>query len=136
MSEDDLGKRIAAARCYAGIDLDGLADSIGMTPPALQRIEAGLEKLSETERWALLRAVATSTRLPEQFFTVEFENLTAERPPEQELERLERKIDRALDRLSVVIEEAETQLTRFIEHQEADRELLGLIAQHLGIHRP
>lgn len=144
MSDDaipgDLGKRIAAARAYADISPETLADSIGLTPHTLQRIEAGLEELSEGDRWAIIRAVATATRLPRQFLTVDFRVLAGAEPPEDKLDRLEAKIDAALARMDDVVKEAEnqmsrgkTQLDRFIDAQQPGRDLLKRIAEHLGI---
>lgn len=137
---DDLGKRIAAARAYAGISQDGLADSISVSKHALQRIEAGLEEFGESERWALIHAIALATRLPEQFFTVDFTVLKGDEPPEEKLDRLEAKIDAALARMDDVVKEAENQMSRgkeqldrFIDAQQPERDLLRLIAEHLGI---
>jgi transcriptional regulator with XRE-family HTH domain len=137
---DDLGKRIAAARAYAGISLETLADGISLTPYAIQRIEAGIETLSQGDRRSLVKSVAASTRLPEQFFTVDYAELAAEKAPEDELARLEGKIDTALERMDRVVEEAEGQMTRgkkqldrFIEVQQPERDLLRRIAEHLGV---
>jgi transcriptional regulator with XRE-family HTH domain len=137
---DDLGKRIVAARAYAGINLEGLADSISVSTTALQRVEAGLEEYGESERWALIRAIALATRLPEQFFTADFAALKGDESPEQKLDRLERKIDQALARMDDVVQEAENQMTRgkeqldrFVESMGGDRDLLQRIAARLDI---
>jgi transcriptional regulator with XRE-family HTH domain len=137
---DDIGKRIAAARAYAGIDVESLADAISLTPPLVRRIEAGLQDLPEGDQWSMIHAVAGTTRLPEQFFTVEWTTLVGVAPPEDRLAQLERTVAAALVRMDRVVAEAESQMTRgkkqldrFIEHQAPDRELLRKIAEHLGI---
>jgi transcriptional regulator with XRE-family HTH domain len=138
---DDLGKRIAAARAYAGISQEVLADGISLTIHAIQRLEAGVEDLSESDRWSVIRAVAASTRLPDAFFTADFDTLAHDEPPEQKLDRLEHKIDAALKRMDDVVAEAENQMTRgkeqldrFIAAQEPDRDLLRRVAAHLDVH--
>lgn len=137
---NDLGKRIKAARAYAGISQENLADSISISHHALQRIEAELDQADGSERWALIHAIAQATRLPEQWFTADFEALPREQPPEEKLDRLERKIDSALERMGSVADEADRQMTRgkeqldrFIETQQTDRHLLREIAKRLDI---
>jgi transcriptional regulator with XRE-family HTH domain len=137
---DDLGKRIAAARAYAGISQEVLADGISLTIHAVQRLEAGVEDLSESDRWSVIRAVAASTRLPDAFFTADFDSLIHDEPPEQKLDRLEHKIDQALERMDQVVAEADRQMTRgkeqldrFVQAQERDRDLHRKIAEQLGI---
>jgi transcriptional regulator with XRE-family HTH domain len=136
----DLGKRIRAARAYAGIGQENLADSIGVSPHLLQRVEAELEEFGESERWSLIRAIAQATRLPEQWFTVDFDSLAREEAPEDKLGRLEGKVDAALARMDQVVAEAEDQMTRgklqldrFIETQATDRGLLHRIASRLDV---
>ena len=110
MLVEDLGRRITAARAYRGMDLASLADAVGITTPALTRLEAGMTSLSDGDQWALLQAVASATRLPEQFFTVDFESLPLDESPERALDRLERKVDEALARMDEVVREAEEQM--------------------------
>ena len=140
---DDLGKRIAAARAYAGLSAETLADSINLTPTAIQRLEAGIEKLAEGDRWAVIKAVSGATSCPVAFFTADFESMESDTPPEAKLAELERTVKEALARMDDVVREAEeqmtrgkTQLDRFIEHQAPDRALLRAIAEHLGIPTP
>ena len=137
---NDLGKRIRAARAYAGINQENLADSTGISPHTIQRVEAGLEEFGESERWSLIHAIAQATRLPEQWFTVDFDSLAREEAPEDKLGRLEGKVDAALARMDQVVAEAENQMTRgkqqldrFIETQTSDRDLLHQIARRLDI---
>lgn len=137
---DDIGKRIAAARAYAGIDVESLADAISLTPPLVRRIEAGLQDLPEGDKWSMIHAVAGATRLPEQFFTVEWSTLAGAAPPEDRLAQLERLVRVALSQMDRVVAEADAQMSRgkgqldrFIEHQAPDRDLLRKIASHLGI---
>lgn len=70
-----LSKCITAARAYAGLERDTLADGISMTPTGLQRVEAGVGDLSPEEQRTLVENVAFSTGLPEQFFTVDWDVL-------------------------------------------------------------
>jgi transcriptional regulator with XRE-family HTH domain len=140
MSAEDLGKRIAAARAYRGMELASLADAINVTPAVLQRLETGLEDLDEGAEWALLEVVAGATRLPTQFFTVDFQALPNEGAPTSRLERLEQKVDEALERMDGVVREADGQMTRgkdqldrFIETMGPDRDLLQKIARRLDI---
>lgn len=134
----DIGKRITAARAYAGIDVEGLADAVGLSAPLLRRIEAGLEDLREGDWWSTIHAVAGTTRLPEQFFTVEWDTLAGAAPPEDRLAELEEKVNVALARMDRVVAEAEAQMTRgkeqldrFIEAQGPDRAMLYRIAAKL-----
>jgi transcriptional regulator with XRE-family HTH domain len=85
----DLGKRISAARAYAGIDRETLADGLSLTPTGIQRLEAGLDELSDSDRRSTIHQIATATRLPEQFFTVDYAELAAETPPERKLEHID-----------------------------------------------
>jgi transcriptional regulator with XRE-family HTH domain len=137
---DDTGHRITAARAYAGLSQEALADSLGITVPALQRIEAGLAEQSTEDEWAILRGVSAATRVPLQAFTVDFGLLDGTAPPEARLAQLEQKIDQALARMDQVAKEADFQMTRgkqqldrFIEAQQSDRDLLRRIADHVGV---
>lgn len=137
---DDTGHRITAARAYAGLSQEALADSLGVTVPALQRIEAGLADQAAEDEWAILRGVAAATKVPLQAFTVDFSALDSTQPPEARLTQIERKIDQALARMDQVAEEADHQMTRgkqqldrFIEAQQSDRDLLRRIAEHVGV---
>jgi transcriptional regulator with XRE-family HTH domain len=84
----ELGKRIQAARAYVGLDREALADALGLGPPTLGRIEAGVEPLNAVDRRAVITGVANVTRIPEEFFTVDFSTLVGEETPESTLERL------------------------------------------------
>jgi len=140
---DDLGRRIAAARAYAGLSAESLADSINMTPTAINRLEAGIEELDGEEYWAVIKNVSAATACPVAFFTTDFASLARGEAPTERLESLEKKIDDALERMNCVADEADQQmargkeqLDRFIEHQAPDRELLRAIATHLGLPLP
>jgi transcriptional regulator with XRE-family HTH domain len=106
MDSYELGKRIAAARAYAGWERDTLADGIGMTPATLQRIETGDEALEigDTQFWSVVQAVAATTRLPTQFFTLDFSTFPEDGPPEA---RLEQRIEPLLDHLERVLAHVE-----------------------------
>ncbi|HTA73318.1 MAG TPA: hypothetical protein VK733_03545 [Gemmatimonadaceae bacterium] len=111
---NDLGNQIPAARAYAGISRSTLADSISVSTHALQRIEAGLEEYGESERWALIHAITLATRLPEQFFTVDFAQLEREESPESRIAQYEALIERSLD-----------ELARLLEPRQDDKERAG-----------
>lgn len=137
---DDLRKRIAAARCYAGLTQPGLADAIGLTAPALERLELGLTELSPPEERAVISAVAEVTGVPVGLFTADLAAIRGVEPPEDKLARLESKVDEALRRMDAVVLEAEgqmsrgkAQLDRFIANMQGDRDTLGLIAETLGV---
>jgi len=137
---DDIGQRIAAARAYAGLSREALADSLGLTPAALQRLEAGVTDLRVEQQWGMLSAVAEATRVPLQAFTTDFGVLDGTMPPDERLSQLEAKIDQALARMDDVAKEADFQMTRgkeqldrFIETQQSDRDLLRRIAEHVGV---
>jgi transcriptional regulator with XRE-family HTH domain len=139
---DDLGKRIAAARAYTGWDRDTLADGVGITAAALQRIEVGDEELTEEERFALINAVAEATRIPAGYFTTHLDAMIGEDSPAARLDRLERKIDEALGRMDGVAREADRQMSRgkeqldrFIASMQPNEELLRRIAAHLDVHQ-
>jgi transcriptional regulator with XRE-family HTH domain len=86
---NDLGKRITAARAYAGIDRETLADGVSLTPTGIQRLEAGLDELTHDERRSTIQQIAAATRLPEQFFTVDYAELAGETTPERRLDQLD-----------------------------------------------
>jgi len=135
---DDLGKRIAAARAYAGLSAESLADSINLTPTAINRLEAGVEELDGEEHWAVIKNVSAATGCPVAFFTTDFAALASGEAPSERLERLEQKVDEALSRMDDVVREAENQMTRgkeqldrFIAAQDADRDTLHRIVAKL-----
>lgn len=142
MIPNDLGKRIRAARAYAGLEIDVLADAMSLTPQLLGRIEAGVEALPDDDARSVIRGVAGITRLPEAIFTVDLATLRGEESPTSIAEALSAKIDAALERMDEVIAQAEQQMTRgaeqldrFIAHQHEDRDLLRTIADHVGVDR-
>jgi transcriptional regulator with XRE-family HTH domain len=93
---DDLGKRISAARAYAGINRTTLADGLTISKPALERLESGLDVPEDSERRSLIKNMAIATQLPEQFFTVDYAELAAETSPEHRLDQLDETL-RSID---------------------------------------
>ena len=93
---DDLGKRISAARAYAGINRTTLADGLTISKPALERLESGLEVPEGSERRSKIKDLAIATQLPEQFFTADYAELAAETSPERRLDDLDETL-RSLD---------------------------------------
>jgi hypothetical protein len=71
--QKDLGKRVRAARAYAGISRATLVDGVSLTKPGLERLEAELNNLTQDEADGIVREIAKATRLPEQFFTADFD---------------------------------------------------------------
>jgi hypothetical protein len=73
---DDLGRRIAAARAYAGeIGRAELAARISSTEDAIKQLEAGVPHLDETTRVVVIKAIADACGLPYAFFTVNWEEM-------------------------------------------------------------
>ena len=75
--EDDLAARIRAARAYAGLTRQQLAEAIErpeITDRVLARFEDPYGTAPKPEQ---LRSIANACGLPESFFTAEFQNLDA-----------------------------------------------------------
>jgi transcriptional regulator with XRE-family HTH domain len=70
-----------------------LAEALGVSAPMLGLIEAGAEVLQDDERRAVIPAVARVTRVPEEFFSVDFSTLVGEESPEATLARLVPKVE-------------------------------------------
>jgi ribosome-binding protein aMBF1 (putative translation factor) len=68
-----LGRRVRAARAHAGISRDTLAESLSFPAARLERLEAGVDEPTSEEMPTVIRELATATRLPEQFFTADFD---------------------------------------------------------------
>lgn len=112
---DDMGQRISAARAYAHLSEEALADSLGLTVPALQLIEAGLSPMSAEQWFGLLERVEEVTHIPQQAFLVDFATLQVPAAPSARLAGVEQT------------------LTRLVAAQEADHALLLRIAQQVGV---
>lgn len=67
MDASELGKRIRAARAYAGLSQDELAELIQISQPTLARIEKG----ERQARWIEVMGIAEVTQLPRVWFTEE-----------------------------------------------------------------
>jgi transcriptional regulator with XRE-family HTH domain len=67
MSAEELGKRVRAARAYAGWSQDELAEKIQVSQPTLARIEKG----ERQARWIEVMGIAEVTGLPRIWFTGE-----------------------------------------------------------------
>jgi transcriptional regulator with XRE-family HTH domain len=67
MSAEELGKRVRAARAYAGWSQDELAEKIQVSQPTLARIEKG----ERQARWIEIMGIAEVTGLPRIWFTGE-----------------------------------------------------------------
>lgn len=67
MSAEELGKRVRAARAYAGLSQDELAEKIQISQPTLARVEKG----ERQARWIEIMGIAEVTGLPRVWFTGE-----------------------------------------------------------------
>jgi transcriptional regulator with XRE-family HTH domain len=70
----ELGRRVRVARTYTGVSQIELADLIGIDPATLGRWEKG-EVSEGYKRDALLDAAMQAAKLPEEFFTIDFNDL-------------------------------------------------------------
>jgi ribosome-binding protein aMBF1 (putative translation factor) len=70
--QQDFSRRVRAARAYADISRATLADGLTLTKAALERLEAGLNNLTEEEATTVVRELSKATRLPEAFFTGDY----------------------------------------------------------------
>jgi transcriptional regulator with XRE-family HTH domain len=70
----ELGRRVRAARTYAGVSQIDLARRLGVGPDTLGRWENG-KTAPGYKREALLEATAQLTSLPQEFFVIEFSSL-------------------------------------------------------------
>lgn len=71
----DTGKRIAAARAYAGYSQSGLAKKLGTSQSTIQRIESESRGIRPLERITLLPAIARACGLPESWFYADLSRL-------------------------------------------------------------
>ncbi|HET9198215.1 MAG TPA: helix-turn-helix transcriptional regulator [Solirubrobacterales bacterium] len=77
MDNVELGKRIRAARGYAGVSQEQLGEALGFAGPRMNRLENAGRKtqLSPAEREGIIKTAARVTGLPAEFFTVDFSSL-------------------------------------------------------------
>jgi transcriptional regulator with XRE-family HTH domain len=73
--DEEIRRRIRAARAYAGYSLDELADRVGFGRQTLVRIEQGERQAKRME----LREIAVVCGLPYEFFTSDFDQLRGDR---------------------------------------------------------
>jgi ribosome-binding protein aMBF1 (putative translation factor) len=71
----DFGRRVRAARAHAGISRETLAASLTFPAERLERLEAGLDEPTEDKMLVVVKELADATRLPEQFFTGDFDSM-------------------------------------------------------------
>ncbi|MEA2494926.1 MAG: Helix-turn-helix domain [Thermoleophilaceae bacterium] len=65
-------RRVRAARAYAGLSVQDLADQIGLGLQTIKRIESGKRTARKFELWAIAEACG----LPREFFDVDLDLLT------------------------------------------------------------
>lgn len=73
--DDELVRRIRAARGYAGLSQPALAGRLGVSKDTLARIERGERALRPLEERNFPQLVAEATDLPVEFFTESFAHL-------------------------------------------------------------
>jgi transcriptional regulator with XRE-family HTH domain len=73
VDQDELRRRVRAARAYAGMSLDRMAAALGVGRQTLVRIERGERKPKRME----LREMAAISGLPVEFFSADFRLLAA-----------------------------------------------------------
>lgn len=73
----EVGRRIAAARAYAGIKSQAKLGELlgGVSQSTMQRLEAGGRGLKPYEQRTLLAAIAEVCELPAAWFTADFSRL-------------------------------------------------------------
>ena len=71
----DLGRRIAAARAYRDLDQDTVAKEVGVRRDTLGRYEKGF--IPKPSRAGAAEGAAKATRLPREFFSIDFRELPA-----------------------------------------------------------
>ena len=67
MSAEELGKRVRAARAYAGLSQEELAEKIQISQPTLARVEKG----ERQARWIEVMGISEVTGLPRIWFSGE-----------------------------------------------------------------
>ncbi len=67
MGAKELGKRVRAARAYAGLSQEELAERIQISQPTLARVEKG----ERQARWIEIIGIAEVTGLPRTWFSGE-----------------------------------------------------------------
>jgi transcriptional regulator with XRE-family HTH domain len=88
----ETARRVRAARAYAGLSVQELADAIGLGLQTIKRIEAGKRNARRYEIWA----IAETCSLPRDFFDIDF-GLLCDRA--ETIDALLRRVD---DRLAKI----------------------------------
>jgi transcriptional regulator with XRE-family HTH domain len=84
MTAAELGKRVRAARAYAGLSQEELADKVELSQPTLARIEKG----ERQARWIEIMGIAEVTGIPRIWFTGDLPPSVD--MPSEALERIEK----------------------------------------------
>jgi transcriptional regulator with XRE-family HTH domain len=71
LGTEEIGRRVRAARAYAGLTIGALADSLGMGARTIKRIECGER---DARRYELI-GIAEACGLPREFFELDFDLL-------------------------------------------------------------
>jgi transcriptional regulator with XRE-family HTH domain len=95
-SSTEIARRVRAARAYAGLSVNELAERIGLGLQTIKRIESGKRAARRFEIWA----IAEACNLPREFFEIDLDLLSRRSAALQEtlarvderLERLERQL--------------------------------------------
>lgn len=90
-SPAELGRRIAAARSYRSVDQIPLARKLGTDPGTLGRYEKG--QIPTLKREGLVERCVKELKLPEEFFTISFDELPLMARAWRQAQRLPRPED-------------------------------------------
>src|SRR3954452_13743388 len=90
-STTEIARRVRAARAYAGLSVNELANQIGLGLQTIKRIESGKRTARRFEIWAIAEACG----LPRDFFEIDLELLNRRASAWQEtLTRVEERLQR------------------------------------------
>lgn len=96
MADEELARRVRAARSYVGLTQEDMAGRLDMSPVTYKRIESGKRELSIPE----IARVAEITNWPQEMFFVDFAQLVGGGAQHQELEDMRGSLKDLVARLS------------------------------------
>src|SRR3954453_22620459 len=90
-SISEIARRVRAARAYAGLSVNELANRIGLGLQTIKRIESGKRAARRFEIWA----IAEACNLPREFFEIDLDLLSRRSSALQEtLARVDERLER------------------------------------------
>lgn len=124
-TEDELTKRLRAARAYASLSRDEIASALGISGSTYDRIETGARDIRPAERAGFIDTVAELAGLPPWFFWTDLDPLAPEPAPRIAQEEMPLNAEQ-LDRVTAaVIKKLGAQLSRSGVEAPADTEGTG-----------